>query len=81
MKERKRERERERERIRAREEGLRAQPSPQQPHYRRRGRMLGPAFLAWARSCGMLIVNHREGDPLTRDVGTHLPKEKCLRRV
>ena len=79
MKERKREREREN--IRAREEGPRAQPSPQQPHYRRRGRMLGPAFLAWARSCGMLIVNHREGDPLTRDVGTHLPKEKCLRRV
>ena len=81
MKERKRERERERERIRAREEGPRAQPSPQQPHYRRRGRMLGPALLAWARSCGMPIVNHREGDPLTRDVGTRLPKEKCLRRV
>ena len=74
-------REREREIIRAREEGLRAQPSPQQPHYRRRGRMLGPVFLAWAMSCGMPILNHREGDPLTRDVGTRLPKEKCLRRV
>ena len=38
-------------------------------------------LLVWARSCGMPIVNHSEGDPLTRDVRTRLPKETCLCRV
>ena len=79
--------ERKRERARERESGLgRKVCGPSPVHSSRtiaveEGCLGQLSSLGQRKSCGMPIVNHSEGDPLTRDVRTRLPKEKCLCRV